>query len=79
MLLFTQVIIILCVLADGDEVTIFDSADVSFAIQTCNRQLKLVLYGMMLDEDAVFRLFKLHVRLYIMLLKFRSLLAEAVF
>ena len=31
--------------SDGDEITIFDSSDVSFAIQTCNRQLKLVLYG----------------------------------
>ncbi|XP_067951141.1 protein TFG-like [Watersipora subatra] len=29
---------------DGDLITIFDSTDVSFAIQTCNRQLKLVLY-----------------------------------
>lgn len=30
---------------DGDLITIFDTADVSFAIQMCNRQLKLVLHG----------------------------------
>lgn len=39
------------ILIDGDEITIFDSSDVSFAIQTCNRQLKLVLYGMFIAQD----------------------------
>ena len=40
-----NVLTLLVHVSDGDEITIFDSSDVSFAIQTCNRQLKLVLYG----------------------------------
>lgn len=38
-----------CVFSDDDLITIFDSSDLSFAIQ-CSRILKLTLFGKLLNE-----------------------------
>lgn len=42
----------LCVLPDDDLITIFDSSDLSFAIQ-CSRILKLTLFGKILNQHFV--------------------------
>lgn len=34
-----------CYISDDDLITLFDTSDVSFAIQSCNRQLRLTLFG----------------------------------
>jgi len=46
---FVMSVLLFCSVADGDLITIFDSSDLTFAIQ-CSRILKITLFGKHVDH-----------------------------
>ena len=44
-------VLLFCCVADGDLITIFDSSDLTFAIQ-CSRILKITLFGKHVDHHC---------------------------